>query len=164
MIDRIRRKDAPGRYIRHVTLTTGHARDSYRSEVSDDAIAACRALIDRLLTDPTATVQIPGVGDYHLGGRISGRCMVATVWSGAPSVCIATIGIASHSRCGASLWRQMHISGETPVVTDPERCPPEPWVAAALDAGIAQHMEATYWLGDFERVLAWAFLERRDEA
>jgi hypothetical protein len=79
--------------------------------------------------------------------------------SGADYVVIATIGVAGHSRCGATLWRELHRWGETPVVTDPEHCPPEPWVAAAVDAGITQHLEAAHWLGDFERVLGWAFLE-----
>ncbi|MDQ3562852.1 MAG: hypothetical protein M3436_01505 [Pseudomonadota bacterium] len=97
--------------------------------------AACRGLIDALIADPTRTVPIPGPP-----------------------------GVAAHSRCGAALWRELHRWGKTPVVTDPERCPPEPWVAVALDAGITQHMDATEWLGDFERCLAWAFRLSRDEA
>ena len=151
------------RYIRHVTLTTGHVRDSWRQEISDEAIRACQTLITQITATVGALAQIPGVGDYHLSGVASGACLVATVWSGAPSVCIATIGVAGHSRCGLHLWRELHRWGETPVVTDPDRCPTEPWVAAALDAGIARHPEAAHWLGDFERCLAWAWIERRRE-
>lgn len=146
-------------FIRHVTLTTGHTRDSLPGEVSEDVIAVCRGLIEALIADPTRPVPIPGPPGYSLGGRASGKCLVATVWAnGPPSVVVATIGVAAHSRCGAMLWRELHRWGETPVVTDPERCPPEPWVAAAVDTGIAQHMDATDWLGDFERCLAWAWV------
>lgn len=151
-----------GKFLHHVTLTTGHTRRSYRDEVSDQAVAACLALIDKITSgEVSESVKIPGVGEYYLSGRASSKCLVATVWSGAPSIVIATIGVAAHSRCGAALWREMHAWGETPVVTDPAQCPPEPWVAAAIDAGITQHMEAAHWLGDFERCLAWAWLERQ---
>lgn len=150
------------KFIHHITLTTAHSRKSYRNEVGDDAVAACRNLIDKIAVgEVSEPAKIPGVGDYYLSGRATSKCMVATVMSGAPSVVIATIGVALHSQCGARLWRELHTWGETPVVTDPNQCPPEPWVAAALDVGIAQHMEAAHWLADFERVLAWAFLERQ---
>jgi hypothetical protein len=145
-------------FIRHVTLTTGHTRESLPGEVSEDAIATCRGLIEALIAEPTRTVPIPSPPGYSLGGRTTGKCLVATVWAGGQSVLIATIGVAGHSRCGATLWREIHRWGETPVVTDPERCPPEPWVAAALDAGIARYSNAAHWLGNFERCLAWAWV------
>lgn len=111
----------------HVTLTTGHVRDSYQSEISEEAPAVCRRLLAEMQEACEGEmVRIPGVWDYFLSGQAAGACLVATVWSGAPSVCIATIGVAAHSRCGARLWRELHRWGETPVVTDPEHCPPEP--------------------------------------
>lgn len=149
------------RYLHHVTLTTGHARRSWRKEVSDAALAVCAELIERITAGEAAQpARIPGAGGYYLAGRAAGRCLVATVWSGAPSVVIATIGVAAHSRCGVTLWRELHRWGSAPVATDPEHCPPEPWVAAALEAGIAEHPEAARWLGDLERCLGWAWVER----
>jgi len=156
------------RYLHHVTLTTGHARRSYRREVTDQAVAVCAELIARAMGGRAAEpVPIPGVGDYHLTGRAGGRCLVANVWPGRPAPMLnepslpaplVTIGIAAHSACGARLWRILHQHGETPVVTDPARCPPEPWVAVAIDAGLAHHPEAAHWLGDFERCLGWAWI------
>lgn len=147
------------RYIRHVTLTTGHTHDSYREDISEEALAHCQSLLAALRSATEGQMMpIPCVGEYYLSGQAAGACLVATVWSGEPSVCLATIGVAAHSRCGARLWRELHRWGETPVVTDPERCPPEPWVAAALDTGIAHHPDAAHWLGDFERCLAWAWV------
>lgn len=149
-------------YIRHVTLTTGHARNSLAGEVSPDAVAVCRELIERACADPDAppSVAIPGAEGYSLTARRTAKCLCAIVWAeGPPSETLCTIGIATHSRCGAVLWRELHRWGETPVVTDPERCPPEPWVAAALDEAAARHVDAMAWLGDFERCLAWAWYE-----
>ena len=149
-------------YIRHVTLTTGHTRDSLPGEVSDDVLATVGVMIDRIVADDTETVPIPGFPGYSLGGKASSKCLAATVWAdGPPSEVIATIGVATHSRCGATLWRGLHDWGTAPVVTDPDRCPPEPWVAAALEGPIAQHPGATTWLGDFERCLAWAWVVRQ---
>lgn len=146
-------------YLHHVTLTTGHVRRSPRAEVSDEAVAFCADLIARAVAGH-ATVPLPTAG-YSLGAAASSRCLTATVWAdGPPSECIATIGVAAHSRCGAGLWRALHRYGTTPIVTDPEQCPPEPWCAAALEGAIIQHPDATEWLGDFERCLAWAWLAR----
>lgn len=147
-------------HIRHITLTTGHARTIRPGEVSPEAVATCRDIIQRISTgDVSEMIAIPGVGPYSISGRGSNKCMVATVWAdGPPSVAVATIGIAAHSRCGASLWRNMNQWGEVPVVTDPESWPQEPWIAVAMDAGIADHQDAAAWLGDFGRCLAVAWI------
>ncbi|CAL8981524.1 hypothetical protein RHODGE_RHODGE_02851 [Rhodoplanes serenus] len=152
------------RYVEHVTMTTGDVRRTLRSEVADRDVAVCSALLRRVLsrTVSASTVPIPRRPGYSLGGRAAGGCMAATVWAdGPPSVVIATIGIATRSLCGARLWRDLHRYGSGPVVTDPAWCPPEPWLAVALERGIVAHVDATDWLGDFERCLAWAFLELR---
>src|SRR5690606_10305637 len=129
-------------FIEHVTLTTGHSRRSLASEVAPEALEFARDIIRRM-TAGDAAESVPIIGGYAVSGRASGKCLVATVWPTTGRMTpIATIGVAAHSLCGAKLWRELHRWGETPVVTDPERCPPEPWVAAALDAGIAEHMNA----------------------
>lgn len=148
-------------HLRHVTLTTGHARDSYRSEVSDEAVAVCRELIARFTGGEAASaVPMPGLPGYSISGRASAKCLVATVWAdGPPSVPVVSIGVATHSRCGSRLWHDLHRWGRVPVVTDPERPPAEPWVAAALDEGAAYAgREIMMLLGDFERCLGWAFI------
>lgn len=157
------------RYIRHVTLTTGHVRDSLPDEVAPATIAAMRHLIERIcagaVSEPVSLREYADVGAYSVSGRCSGKCLVVSVYAdGPPSDLICTIGVAAHSRCGASLWRNLHQWGRVPVRTDPTQCPPEPWVAAALDAGVAQHLGAMEWLGDMERCLAWAWVSRCSRA
>lgn len=150
-------------YIRHITLTTGHARDSLPGEVSEDAIQALQPLIERVaagdVAEPVSLSAFAEVGPYSVTGRASRKCLVLSVYhDGPPSALVCSIGVAAHSRCGASLWRNLHRWGRLPVATDPEDCPPEPWVAAALDEGALEHTDAMHWLGDFERCIAWAWL------
>lgn len=155
------------RYLQHVTLTTGHVRPSTRDEITPEALVYCRGLLSRVLApDALPQVILPALGDYTLTGRASGRCLVAIVHAGGSQEPVATIGVAGHSKCGAWLWRELHTWGQVPVVTDPARCPAEPWVAVALDTGALTHRDTLDWLGDFERTLAWAWLDlvedRRD--
>ena len=148
-------------YLHHVTVTTGHVRRSVREEISAEALAVCRRLIDEALADTTRTVPVPGVDGYSLAAAATGRCVIATIWAdGPPSECVATVGIAGHSRCGARVWHLLHadVAG---LATTAEECPPEPWCAARLEEDIVRHVDATEWLGDLERCLAWAWLERR---
>lgn len=158
------------RTIKHITLTSGHARDTTADEVPGKVTDAMAPLLDHLALsgdDSAETVPLTAAGanlpGFSLSGRAHGRCLVAVVWAdGPPSVAIASIGVALHSRCAAGLWRGLHQWGTLPVVTDPEGCPAEPWVAAALDEGALDHPDAMHWLGDFERCLAWAWQRRRE--
>src|SRR5690606_32854111 len=97
-----------------------------------------------------------------------GRSLIATVWgplteirNSAP-MCLplVTFGVAEHSRGGAKLWRMLHQAREPEVQTSPDNCPPEPWVAARMEVGIALLPEHAEWIGDFERCVGWAWLER----
>jgi len=152
------------RYIEHVTLTTGDSRRSERGEVAGIRLDGARALIARLGETPDSTVPIAEQPGYSVGGRGQGRCLVATVWADGPtSEIIASIGIAAHNRCGAVVWRALHQYGRLPVVTDPDSQPQPPWCAAALEIGILRHMDASEWLGDFERCLAWAWIRTLEE-
>jgi len=153
-------------HVLHVTLTTGHRRLSHREEISAAALAACSEILDAIARPgvDSPSVAVPGQPGYRVAGSVSGRCCVLTVHHDDTREPVCTIGIAAHSRCGAGLWRELHRWGSLPVATDPERCPPEPWVAAALAAGIAAHPEAARWLGDFERCLAWAWVARTEES
>jgi len=147
-------------YLHHVTLTTGHVRRSPRSEVAADAVAVCRELIEAA-TDSRYGVPIPGLPDLRLSADRAGKCILLTVDTadGAP---VLTIGIATHSRCGAREWHLLHTVGMTgPLATEGQPCPPEPWVAARLEPGAALLSPDTLMaLGDLERCLGWAWIER----
>ena len=46
-------------YLYHLTLATGHARKSYRSEISDDALRVCAELIRQIRERPLAPIPMP---------------------------------------------------------------------------------------------------------
>ena len=143
-------------FIRHITLTTGHTRDSQSREVPQAIRATLAPLVQGLNAAGPAGLPMPGFPGYRVAGKVSARCLVATVHRG--DAVLASIGVAGHSRCGAVLWRGLHDWGDTPVATDRGQPPAAPWVAAALDAaGLTD--PAVHWLGDFERCLAWAFVD-----
>lgn len=164
------------RWVYHVTMNTGHVRRSPRSEVSDGVIEMMLPLVDRALKGE----HVPIPGDLEppgctMTGGASGRCMSLLV-AGAPlsqeafpqapvgkPVPIVEVGVAEHSRCGAKLWRALHEMARntgTRVSTSEDRCPPEPWVAALLlSPGAAIYSDAMQWLGDFERCVAWTWIE-----
>jgi hypothetical protein len=150
------------RALRHVTLSTGHTRDSPRSEVDDAAVAVCSRLLDEARAG--GRPEVPGTPGLRLRVTREGRCLLATVaWpDGAP---VITYGVASHSRCGAQLWRLLH--GADPslygtLATDPERAPSEPWLAVRIEPGVAllaDLRDTMLLLADFGRCLAWAALD-----
>lgn len=144
------------RYIEHVTLDTGHARRSPRAEVDNDVVRMLAGWITRAL----AGESVPVADGTRLTAQARGKCLLAEIVD-ADLKPLATIGIGAHSRCGAPLWRELHTDARA-TATDPGRPPPEPWVAARLrpDVTTTEH-PAVHWLGDFERCLAWAWLERK---
>jgi hypothetical protein len=145
-------------YIHHVTLNSGHDRLSYRHEVADDIMPIMQDLLARMLAG--GRVPLPVMDGYSLSGAAEGRCLTATVWSDG-EVPLVTIGVAGEPECGAELWRGLHESTDQPLTTDPAAQSPVPWCAARLEAPAILHPGALTWLGDFERCLAWAWLERQ---
>jgi hypothetical protein len=147
------------RHLHHVTLTTGHVRRSLREEVSAAALAACQRMLGEVAGGLIAS--IPGT-DLLLSGSSLSRC--ATLWvHDDDGINYLTIGLAAHSRCGARVWRRLHAdaAAEAPIVTDADRCPPEPWVASRLErAAVLLSEDELMTLGDLGRCLGWAWVDR----
>lgn len=151
-------------YIEHVTLTTGHTRRSWRHEIAPDILPALRPLIEAA-REPEHCVPVPGI-EPRLALRIEDtrRCALVTVQLYDDHVPILTMAIAAHSRCGQQLWELLHETARLPLATDIDQCPPEPWCAVRLEHGAALlPREALMALGDFERCVAWAWMQMREE-
>jgi len=145
--------------IKHITLNTGDVRMSPRSGVDEgimDNLVPTVAAVERKgeanLETPNGVMTLAG-----LAPNTNSRAVrVWTVRDGPPLVTIAV---------GDALWRELHdglASSET-VKTDRGQPPGCPWLAAMLHTGAALHPESdgiTSWMGDFERCLAWTWIER----
>lgn len=155
-------------YLNHITLNTGHIARTNRADVAT-AITPLLAewLLDTINTGkahalPVAelshisaqvfmqhgalvvTVSAP-VGPHQQGKPFSGKTM--------PMV---TFGVATRSRHGESLWSMLVnafgcVNGLQPPTT--------PYCAVAIHPGIAAYTGPIEWLGDFERCVAWAWIE-----
>jgi len=174
--------------LAHITLTTGHSRQSPRSEVSDEILVVVEGLlaaaIDGAARSRGSRLGGPGrpaiprvTPACHLTAAAEGDALIATVWAdeapGAPGTPapLTTIGVAASDDGAARLWRLLHESatkapGVPPLATDPGRPPAAPWCAARIDVGLlvlprATQMAAMGWMGDFERCVGWAWIEMR---
>jgi hypothetical protein len=135
--------------IYHVTLQTGYTRRSYRQDVSDGTIARLRPLVGA-----DGEYAIPGIDGRRLWVTRTGRLLLATVLA---DTAICTLAVADRSVGADRLWEMIH--EKTRAATDPARPPLAPWCAARLEPGFVSCTDETVWLADFERCLAWSFLE-----
>lgn len=150
------------KYIHHITLATGHVARTSRADVTDDTITALR---------PWLQAAIAHIDDYPLPGPLGTRdqfraqvtiqagALVCTVFGttpGAPLVPLVTFGVAARSRQSRDLWAMMlaQFGAQCGI-----RAPEPPWCAVAIHAGFALQHGASAWIGDFERCVAWTWLE-----
>lgn len=137
----------------HLTLNTGHVRESPRGEVGDDVIAALRPV---LLAEGGPLPHPPG---YVLGVARVGGGEVYTISSvmgtGDPEpVPLVTCWLARED--AEAVWRQ--VPSVTAGVEMPDRVP---WLAVLLHPTALLRPDALSWLGDAERCIAWALMEER---
>lgn len=142
-------------YLWHITLESGDTRRSPRSEVSQQVLATMAPHLRRALAAGRAGDPIPTT-DSRLTATASGPNLVATVLSydGVPLV---TFGVASRSRGAGALWGALHEGRLT--TTDRAELPAAPWCAARLEAGPEYLTDVSEWIGDYERIIAWAWIE-----
>ncbi len=146
-------------YINHITLQTGHIRRSEVSEISSDAIAFCQDLITDCLVNQGEKIPIQNFDGYFFSaGNLSGKSLFGTVWK--HDIPLVTLIVATKSRSSQKLWSELHRHATQPAVTNPLDPPSVPWIAASLTSVAASaDIEAMQWLGDFERCIAWAWVQ-----
>ena len=125
--------------IHHVTVTTGHVRQSAASEVAPDSLTYCGMLIDSATEDDVMPELLDGVA---IAIDTKGDILRARIMRG--SVPIVRMAVAREQ--SPAEWRR--------IGTGPE--PTAPWCAVAIEGTD----RALGWLGDFERCLAWAWVRR----
>lgn len=142
--------------LSHITLTTGHSRDSHASEVDPVVMVHVRGLVQKLIRKQLGhPVVIPGVKGYMMTGQSQGSEMIATVWYKL-DIPVVTIGAAPSGN--SEVWSAMH-HGRPELKTSASDPPKGPWVAVRLEGGLMQALDAVRWLGDYERCLGHAWME-----
>ena len=146
--------------LHHITLTTGHDRISPRDEVYDETIAELTPWLAGVCENSPQQMPMPesaaGMNGYYtvVGIPHGGNGLVVTVYgAGEPLV---TFGVAQDAIVGADLW--CRLIGRFGVAPGVEK-PPEPWCGVVTHPALMFDGEAAWWLGDFERCVAWAWIE-----
>lgn len=140
-------------YLWHVTLDTGHGRRSLRSEVDEAVVTVVGQHLAEALAGEMS--PLPGPPGYTLHAKAVGPALLGTVY--ADEWPVVTIGVVGKARGVGRLWQMLH-EGRT-LATDAGDPPRPPWCAVRFEPALADHADATAWLGDYERLLAWAFLD-----
>ena len=148
------------KYLNHITLSTSHAARTSRADVTDDTIKALRPWLKACL-DYVDPYPLPG----PLGAR-DGFVMSASVDRGS-LVChvghqddgpLVTFGVAARSRQSGELWAWLCAQYGS---RDALVAPSVPWCAVALHPAYALQHGVSPWMGDFERCVAWTWLESK---
>lgn len=139
-------------YIHHITLDTGHIRRSPRAEVDDAAITLVRQQIDEALAGMSVEIR-PGY--TIMANTAAGALLVTVLAAGKAPLC--TIAVARHSRQSKALWRLLKEPAGIGAQATGD-APPPPWCAVRLYPALTARPTALTWLGDFERVAAWAWI------
>ena len=131
--------------MQHYTIETGHCRETARHEVADHVVA----LMAPLLAPGEHTMPHP-FERYRLRVTVDGGTLVATVYSGSTPlvttfVCTDIDGIKATLKATGAIPRVGVYAPIVLVETHP---------TLGTDRG------AIGWLGDFERCLGWAWVER----
>ena len=143
----------------HLTLNTGHRRESPRSEVCDDVLPIVRPW----LTPGEHDLVMPG--NCRLNVPIVEHGWIGTLYSGDAQ--LVTIGIAADESQADQVWPTLEslylgLTDESPLATTngqlSNRPTSTPWVAAVI---VSPMKTIAQMIHDLERCLAWAWLESR---
>jgi hypothetical protein len=142
----------------HYSINTGHGRWSPKSEVADNIISAMKSMVEPGMHN----MPIPG---YQLEVEDTAAGLLCTMFAGDRPI-MSMIVAADHAELD-HLWPTMeamyHKVTEIPVLRSMDYIAakkPEVFPTCIAWPILATPDEAM-WLGDFERCLAWAYLETK---
>jgi hypothetical protein len=147
---------APNALI-HYTLNTGHSSPSPRSSFSD------RILRDFSRFLRNGTHPLPQIPSYTCRVTLDGDVLLAAVYQG-DRQCV-TFGVAPNDDAATALWpllERLYLNlGDLPGLRSADLAVPHapfttPWCAVISWAATTSELR---WLGDFERCLAWGWVE-----
>jgi len=157
-------------YVQHTTLITGHSSQIRQGDVSGEAVARIVPWLSALIeSGQSLPLPVADLSEYSGHASVLDGALIVTI-SGPPpkeatgmlaskAAPMVTVGVARKSR-HAHLWTLMTQSPPMPAVhRSVVKCPQAPWCAVAIWPTIDFYPEATSWLGDFERCIAWAWVQ-----
>jgi hypothetical protein len=129
----------------HYTIATGHTRRSPRFEVSDGIIEVLRPLL------AAGEHDLPRFPGYRVRVTIEGTTLAATLLSKCAPLVTTFVVLDEPGLEGVLTVTGCKPSGTISL----------PAALVETHPTLALDQDAVGWLGDFERCLAWAWIERR---
>lgn len=157
------------RSINHATIHPFHNRASPRAEVSAEMLRVLAPWLAEAIKSPSAHPIEIAKELRHFAIRaeeVEGGLLVSVLTpAGAftpggphtgPYEEILSFGVAKDRSSHARLWFSLCKKAEVNTLDIPAL----PWIGVVINPeNLLRHASATHWLADFERCLAWAWIE-----
>ena len=156
--------------ITHITLSTGHARSSPRSEVADSTLDLLRPWLDEVVKSGNKlALPVPDLCHFAASATVEAGALVCTLWApngphepGKPAASaglpMVTFGVTQVGQDGSGVWDALKGAfGASPAAQKPV----EPWCGVSLHPSILAYPYDISWFGDFERCVAWAWITKK---
>ncbi len=153
-------------YITHLTINTGHVSRIQPGDVDGEALARVRPWLFALVDAGGEPMPLPvaALAGYTAVAVVEDGALIVTVYGQRDdqvvghSLPLVSVAIARRSRHASELWPLMTKMPGVPVKTGLKR-PSAPFCVVALLGPLAFDPGAQQWLGDFERCIAWAWID-----
>jgi len=151
--------------LAHVTLDTGDIHPSPRCAAREHSVALLRASLARAPLSSGTLTPVPCRDGYAFLATVERAGLLVTLVRVTPHgpAPVVTFGVAIDDGYG-DLWALLHRQGGRrggfEPRTEPGDPPRPPWLAVRMEAMAPSIPPADLlWLADFERTLAWAWLD-----
>lgn len=142
------------KYINHITLNTGHTRNSYPNEVSKELYFILKRLQKELLSENGAEI----IDGYRAEGKYAkGHGLLITLYSKNKIPILTSIVVNEND--DDFLWKLLHEHSTTPLKTKATNPPKKPYIADKIEIGAIAHMDAMEWTGDFSKCIGWMYVD-----
>jgi len=155
----------PNRYITHLTLTTGHTRESPRSEVDDEFLATFRKRLLNQWPPRSGHTMVRSLAPYMPKYSIRMRklpdrhnAVIEILSKRNKNRTFVSFGVCWSEQHAEKIWSLLEeLEGSQGAIGSiPER-PKAPWIAVVPHVRqLLRDPKPLQWAGDFERVIAWA--------
>jgi len=153
--------------INHVTLNTGHNCKSPRSEVSNKTIEIISSWLDGAIkSNINVCLPTSDLKNYTAYATEAEDGLMVTISGnskqilGGEPVPLVTMCVVNQEHKENDVW-QLMTGPHMPKVARGVVCPEKPYLGVSIWPMAFLYFEALEWLGDLERCIAWAWLERK---
>jgi len=150
-------------FLDHLTLHDGSVRRAWLYEVQPQLLEHLRHwLADALERGHSRIPWARPICDLVV--RAQGPDWLYATICNEEEIPVATLAVAGNPDDAGRLWEALHKSAKVPLDSDAADVPGAPWLAVRREPGVRYVPDTEFWLPDFARCVAFAYLNRRPPA